>query len=130
MVNLKIAAITALATLTVAFAAAPVCAEPVTVTATRPNADVPVRIVSFRDLNLASAEGERTLTGRVRGATKGVCFDGGYTLSDHGYDQCVHQAWNSASPQMTAAVQRARDIAMTGHSIIPLSATAIAIHAN
>ncbi len=81
--------------------------------------------VSYRDLNLASAHGEKVLKRRVGGAARHVCEPDGFGVSDHSFGNCVSYAWKGARPQIALAVQRAREIAVTGTSSIPLVAISI-----
>lgn len=78
--------------------------------------------VSYRDLNLASAKGERRLNRRVASAAQTVCEP---YFSDFERTSCQDYAWTGARPQIAMAVQRAKEIAMTGTSSIPLVAIAI-----
>jgi UrcA family protein len=81
--------------------------------------------VSYRDLNLASLDGERTLNRRVGGAARFVCEPDGMSNNDPGFSSCIDYAWKGAKPQVALAVQRAREIALTGTSSIPLVAIAV-----
>jgi UrcA family protein len=102
-------------------------AGPVVVVA---NPNVVIRHISFADLNLASAAGERTLNRRVGGAVSSLCqeatggIDGNY-MTTISAGKCRQAAWNQALPQITQVTQRARDIASTGVS--PIAAAAITI---
>ena len=81
--------------------------------------DYVVRRVSYADLNLASAPGERTLGRRVAGAVVDVCNEaGGGNSTDLVYRDCATGAWRGARPQISLAVQRAHEIAATGSSSI------------
>lgn len=86
--------------------------------------DAPTRIVSYRDLNLATLAGEKTLNGRVRGAVRIVCSEsvpGGDFRQEYA---CHNFAWSGARPQIARAVMRAREIASTGTSaILPVAIT-------
>jgi UrcA family protein len=110
--------------------AAPVDArpsDPVFVTAEQ--SDYVTRRVSYADLNLASASGQRSLHGRVRGAVRGVCTEvtggGATSIYLRDYARCSTEAWGGARPQITRAIKRAQDIALTGSSTI--ASTAITI---
>ena len=89
-----------------------------------------VRHVSYADLNLASARGVKMLNGRIDFAVSDLCTeatggrDGSLRIAVE-QQGCESGAWNSARPQIDRAVQRARDIAMTGSS--PIAAAAIVI---
>ena len=117
---------------TVAFAAlaaaTPVVGQNDPVTITAPKAaeeEVPTRRVSYRDLNLASMEGERILVRRVKVAVREVCpFNSGSGRIDR---ECRDFAWNGAKPQIDRAVLRARQIAATGTSNIAPVAIAIMV---
>jgi hypothetical protein len=64
----------------------------------------------------------------VTGAVKRVCLfeETQVGMQDLGFYSCANDAWDSATPQIAQAVQRAKDIAMTGKSSI--AATAITIN--
>jgi UrcA family protein len=110
-------------------ASAPATARqsPITVIATAQ--DVPVRYVSYRDLNLAKPEGERILVKRVRVAAKDVCVESVRFDTAFGTEtvSCRSQAWHGAKPQIDRAVTRAREIAANGWSAIAPVAIAISI---
>jgi UrcA family protein len=93
------------------------------------NENVRTEHVSYADLDLASAKGERQLYRRVSGAVRRVClyhFDGA-ALRTLDYEQCSDGAWSEARPQMAQAAQRARDIALNGKSSIAAAAITITI---
>jgi UrcA family protein len=118
----------AVAALTPILLVSPASAGPrdVTVTARAPDPDQLQRRVSYRDLNLAAADGQRTLHQRVRRATAFVCnplFSGG--SFDRDYYNCRDNAWDGAEPQMALAIQRAKEIALAGSSSIPPVAIAV-----
>lgn len=75
--------------------------------------------VSFRDLDLATVQGERALTRRVSVAVQDVCFHDG----EHPFvlNTCKRSAWNGARPQMASAIERAREnpgLAMGGSIVV------------
>jgi len=84
--------------------------------------------VSYADLDLTNNQHQKRLNLRVTGAVKRVCLyeDSRPGLQDNGYYHCADDAWSSAKPQIDKAVQRSKEIAMTGHSSI--AATAITIN--
>lgn len=93
-------------------------------------ADVVVRHISYADLNLASASGEKTLRGRVNGAIGDLCLeatggDNGSFSFKYSMMKCDNRAWGEARPQIARAVQRARDLAANGTSTIPVVAISI-----
>jgi UrcA family protein len=92
-------------------------------------ADVRTERVSYADLNLAASAGERKLVRRVSDAVKRVCLyrDGTIGLQSNGYTICADGAWDSANPQIAQAVQRAKDIALTGKSSIAAAAISISV---
>ena len=88
--------------------------------------DFVVRRVSYADLNLASAPGERTLNRRVAGAVMDVCNEAvGGNSTDLVYRDCATGAWQGARPQISLALQRAHEIATTGSSSIVTVAIAV-----
>lgn len=116
-------------TLTIFIATAPAGAQerPITVIATEER--VPVRYVSYRDLNLARAEDEKILVGRVRLAARDVCRESvPYSSADFALSLgCRSEAWQGARPQIDLAVTRAREIAATGFSAIAPVAISISV---
>ena len=94
-------------------------AKPVVVTAP-PADDVPVRRVSYRDLDLLTMAGQSTLNRRVGSAVRGVCLES-LGAASHFYleTDCRRTAWNGARPQIARAIERASDIAQNGFSSIP-----------
>ena len=101
--------------------------RPIVVTASEEA--IPVRYVSYRDLNLARAQDQRLLVKRVRYAAKGVCADsipGSLGYEAH-FVACRSQALDGAQPQIDRAVARARDIAANGWSAIAPVAITIAV---
>jgi UrcA family protein len=106
--------------------------SPVVVTG-NPNPDVVQRRVSYADLNLASAFGEKTLLKRVRGAVRIVCDKavgpgaGAGSIFAGTYLSCREEAWQGAAPQIARAVLRAQQIAQTGHSNIAAAAITITL---
>ena len=122
--------IAALAVTVAVFAAtAPASAKdrPITVTATEAN--VPVRFVSYRDLNLAEQADARILAKRVRQAAKEVCDestpDGAFNESM--FLSCRSIAWQGARPQMKRAIAQAQEIAANGFSAIAPVAITISL---
>jgi len=79
--------------------------------------------VTYADLNLASAAGERTLVRRVGSAVGAVCSPHTYVIDGK---ICRTFAWNGAQPQIDRAVARATQIATNGTSSIPPVAIVIA----
>ena len=90
-----------------------------TVLVTAHRDDLFVRRITFKDLNLASLDGQKTLVGRVRGAVNGLCSDVGYESWEPGFNRCSHMINRAARPQIEAAFARASQIALTGSSTIP-----------
>ena len=100
-----------------------------TVTAKRVVTDLPQKRVSYADLNLASARGEKTLDRRVSSAVNFVC---GVNESERDLGQladaayCTNVAWDGARPQIATAIGRARsEAANHTHSSLPLAAIMI-----
>jgi UrcA family protein len=126
--NLKVAAVLSGVTASLLVAASASAAQqgPVVVYAEPDNART--ERVTYADLDLADRSDQRKLNHRVSGAVKRVClFENSRSgLQDLGYYGCADDAWDGAKPQIAQAVQRAKDIAMTGQSSI--AATAITIN--
>lgn len=101
--------------------------RPLVVTGHRVTSDLPTRTISYTDLNLARAEGARTLESRVRGAVFDVCADAGIQPFETGYGECQRTAWSGARPQMALAIQRAQEIATNGKSLLPIAAISIIV---
>lgn len=102
-------------------------AEPVYVIG---SGEVVTRHISYADLNLASFAGETTLNRRVGSAVNDLCLDAtggndGSTSFKYSMRRCSGGAWDQARPQITRAVQRAREIASTGSSSIVATALTI-----
>ena len=104
--------------------AVPAFAEPV-VTGQRSTFDDDGRLtrnVGFRDLDLASAAGQKTLVRRVSGAVREVCRPAGDPLSE---SYCQSYAWRGARPQIELALNQARSapaLAQATLSTITISA--------
>ena len=90
--------------LLISVTAAPVDAqsntEPVTVTADR---DVETRLVSYRDLSLATDAARKMLIHRVHIAVDQVCPPFDVTFKSYDVAECQHSAWDSARPQIDSA---------------------------
>jgi UrcA family protein len=111
-----------------AIVATPVQAKSIVVVA---DADIVTRHITYADLNLASSPGEVTLNQRLGGAIKSLCLEatGGADASfvpNVWNRKCRTSAWSQARPQVSQAVSRARDSALTGTS----SVAAVAITIN
>ncbi len=67
----------------------------------------PTRHISTADLNLASTHGQRTLKWRVNGAVRSLCGSVGIMqVPEHMWrSSCRETAFNSARPQMEAAIR-------------------------
>ena len=91
-----------------------------------------VRRISYADLNLASASGEKRLHNRVGGAVRDLCNEatGGRDGSMSAFfalQSCGNDAWDQANPQIARAVLRAHQIASTGSTSIAAAAISITI---
>ena len=84
--------------------------------------------VSYADLDLSQRKDEKKLNLRVAGAVKRVClFEHARNgLQDNSYYSCADDAFGQARPQVAQAVERAKQLAMTGTTSI--AATAILIN--
>ena len=117
--------ISALAIGASAFPAAPTQARTAPLVVTAPHSDLPTRRVSYADLNLAALDGQRVLHTRLDSAVNGVCTDGGFPATELGFVECRLHAWSGVRPQVANAIQRATEIATTGHSALPVAAITI-----
>lgn len=101
--------------------------QPVVVTG-QPEEAVATRRVSFADLDLALASGQKTLHRRVSGAVRSVCLEAtGPNPIEWAESACRTDVWRDARPQMARAVQRARDMALNGTSAIAPVAISISV---
>ena len=116
-------------TLAIFAAASPAAAQPRPIVVTATESDIPVRFVSYRDLDLARSADEQTLVKRVRVAATDVCTESVSLLASPGYEfmTCRSQAWRGARPQIDRAVLRARQIASNGWSAIAPVAISISV---
>ena len=99
--------------------------QPVIVTAH--NIDVPQERVTYRDLNLMTHEGIGILRARITRASVNVCVGTDFTPQEPVVQSCAKHASQNAEPQMQTAIERAREIALTGHSSIAAAAITIAV---
>jgi UrcA family protein len=127
----KFASLLAACAVTVAIfaAASPASAQSRPIVVTGVESDIPVRYVSYRDLDLARSADERTLVKRVRVAATDVCAESVSLLAAPGYEYitCRSHAWRGARPQIDRAVLRARQIAANGWSAIAPVAISISV---
>jgi UrcA family protein len=120
-----VAAAAALA-LPIAFSA-PAAAKEVTVRHYLNTEDQLTRVVSYADLDLASANGVKRLTSRVSSAVRYVCAPHDNRATLNAYGECKSYARNGAKPQMDLAIERAQQIAHNGVSAIAPVAILIAV---
>lgn len=120
----------AIATTAIMFmATAPAVAQDRPITVTAPEERVPVRYVSYRDLDLTRASDEQRLGRRVRHAARDVCDESIPYVSSAWAPTltCRAQAVEGAKPQIARAVLRAREIAANGFSAIAPVAISISV---
>ena len=119
------------ASLLVAFPASAGQEKPVVVFA-EPQENVRTERVSYADLDLVQLSDQRALNYRVASAVKRVClFEDGYAgLQQRGYYSCANGAFEAAEPQIAQAIDRAKEIAMTGKSSIATAAITIGVPAS
>lgn len=117
------------------FAVAPAHAksDPVVITGQRIS-DLPTQRVSYRDLNLASAADLAALERRVGSAVKSVCLERDQraekSLASFGeYVACSDFAWGGARPQLAAAIDQARALALNGNGSVAVGVSAITVSA-
>ncbi len=110
-------------------ATSPAVAKQRPIVVTAPAEDIPIRYVSYRDLNLTTSKDEAVLVRRVRFAVNDVCDESvGYdTAFRTNLMSCRNQSWGGAKPQIDRAVARARDIASNGWSAIAPVAISISV---
>lgn len=101
--------------------ATPASAAPVVVHAT----EIPTRVVSYADLDLTAAAGQKQLKRRVGTAVYDVCEDSESYANFQSDGFCRTAAWDRARPQIARAIERAQLLAANG--IKDTSAQAIAI---
>lgn len=104
---------------------------PIFVTAAPPE-DVVVRHVGYADLNLAVDAGQRTLNRRVDVAVTDLCNEAmggndGSSSFKYSIKRCSNGAWADARPQIERAVQRSRELALTGKTAIAATALIISL---
>jgi UrcA family protein len=124
--------VVATATATAGSFAPPAAARSRPVIVTGHTGDLVSRRIPYDDLNLASVSGEKLLNRRVQGAVFGLCADVTSSIqgtSTYNYENtsCRSAAWRRARPQMALAVQRAREIALTGTSTLAAVAIAFSV---
>lgn len=129
---LSLCAAVALTTVSL-LAVAPVQAQTTVVTAQR-SSDLPTKKVRFADLNLAAAADQVALERRVGFAVKQVCGERVQNAekslaSFTRYGACRDFAWSGARPQIAAAVDQARALALNGNGAVAVGSLAITIFA-
>ena len=119
------------ASLLAAFPASAGQDKPVVVFA-EPQENIRTERVSYADLDLAQRAGQRTLNYRVANAVKRVClFENNRSgLQLGGYYSCANGAMEGAEPQIAQAIDRAKEIALTGKSSIAVAAITINVPAS
>lgn len=105
--------------------------KPVVVLA-EPQENLRTERVSYADLDLAQRSDQRTLNYRVASAVKRVCLfeDSRAGLQLGGYYSCANGAMDGAEPQIAQAIDRAKEIALTGKSSIAVAAITIDVPAS
>ena len=99
----------------VAVAVAPANAQSRSVVITAP-IEAPIRLVSFRDLDLDASRDRKTLMRRVDHAVGEVCADLDIKLAEGEQDvACRNLAWRNARPQIARAISGGRKLAMNGN---------------
>lgn len=104
---------------------------PILVTAVPPE-EMVVRHISYADLNLVADAGQRTLNHRVDVAVTDLCMEAnggndGSPSFKFSMKRCSFGAWNGARPQIALAVQRSRELALTGKTAIAATALIISL---
>lgn len=110
----------------VAVAVAPANAQSRSVVITAP-IEAPIRLVSFRDLDLDASRDRKTLMRRVDHAVGEVCADLDIKLAEGEQDvACRNLAWRNARPQIARAISGGRKLAMNGN-VTSLAAAGIVV---
>jgi len=104
-------------------------ATPRTLVGTVERQHVVERRIDYADLNLAAAPGQRNLHQRISHAVTSLCKEAvsNSTNTSFDYRDCESEAWRSARPQVSLAVQRAHEIAATGSSAIGVAVITVAL---
>jgi len=97
-----------------------------------PSDDVISRHISYADLDLARPAGAHALVTRVGSAVNGLCGQVAASrevsiLTSVATNRCSRASWDQARPQIDGALQRAREIAMTGRSSIAATAVVVSV---
>lgn len=110
-----------------AFAPAAAAGKDFTIVADRPGSDGSLsRRVGFKDLDLASAAGVKSLHARIGRAVRQVCAPFAESGDPHRQHGCTSFAWNGARPQIARAVEHAQQLASGGTTSIAPMAIVIA----
>ena len=119
------------ASLLVATAASAAAQDKPVVVYAGPQENTRTEHVTYRDLDLSQRKDEKKLNLRVAGAVKRVClFENTRPgLQDHGYYVCSDDAWDQARPQIAQAVDRAKQLAMTGQTSLAENSITINVSA-
>jgi UrcA family protein len=118
-ISLLAACAVTLAGLAIAVPAVAKDQKPVVVTGPEPDEQMVRRLVSYRDLNLATAAGESVLVKRVGYAVREVCYEAVEERANLSLTvACRGDSWRGAKPQIDRAVLRARQMATNGWSAI------------
>ncbi|MCW3798294.1 UrcA family protein [Sphingomonas sp. BN140010] len=105
-------------------AAGPAQARDVTVRAAVSD-DVPRAAVYIGDLQLASAQGKKSLNRRVNFAVAKVCYPHREGALSRSYTRCVETAWDGARPQMARAIATAERYAQAGTANLAVAAISV-----
>jgi UrcA family protein len=80
--------------------------------------EVAVRHVSFADLDLAGTSDRKALVRRLEAAVSDVCEEAlGPSANYYAEVGCWKSTWRKTQPQLTRAVQKAREVASTSAGI-------------
>lgn len=84
----------------------------------QPAQDYFIRRVAYRDLNLASAKGEKLLHNRIGSAVRSVCLEAtGPNPLEWAESSCRQQAWRDVRPQIKQALTLARQLSARGEAV-------------
>ena len=80
----------------------------------RGQADIPVRLVRYADLDLTAKSGQKLLQRRVGAAVHAVCEGSASYATFQSEGFCKTAAWNRARPQIAQAIDDAGRLAANG----------------
>lgn len=116
----------------VAVSSSPATGKSAPILVQAPPEDTVTRHISYADLDLARPAGAHALVSRVGYAVNSLCTEVAVSressiMTGVAKKRCSRTTWDQARPQIDLALQRAREIAMTGRSSIAAAALVITV---